>query len=186
MVLLAFAESKTVSTTTLGLVFPTVWDQSSHRFGFLYILLDEFCPKHNCHNNGTWLGFLLFCVSTVTCFSLDVCDIHDIRQDWWTSWGRRLTTCPESLFFTSSTLLWWLVSHLTCQFCTVVFFQDPTPTRPFVRVCYDNSRNDWLCLENKRCSLLRNLPLCGISELFAEWQFLLIPSFDELHGDSFE
>ena len=40
MVILAFAESKTVSTTTLGLVFPTVWDQTSHRFGLLYYGLD--------------------------------------------------------------------------------------------------------------------------------------------------
>jgi hypothetical protein len=34
VVLLAFAESKTVSTTTLGLDFPTVWDQTSPRLGF--------------------------------------------------------------------------------------------------------------------------------------------------------
>jgi hypothetical protein len=40
VVLLAFAESKTVSTTTLGLVFPTVWDQTPHRFGLLYYGLD--------------------------------------------------------------------------------------------------------------------------------------------------
>ncbi len=40
MVLLAFAESKIVSTTTLGLVFPTVWDQTPHRFGLFYYGLD--------------------------------------------------------------------------------------------------------------------------------------------------
>ncbi len=34
VVLLAFAESKTVSTTTLGLDFPTVWEQTSHRLGY--------------------------------------------------------------------------------------------------------------------------------------------------------
>ena len=40
VVLLAFAESKTASTTTLGLDFPTVWDQTPHRFGLLYYGLD--------------------------------------------------------------------------------------------------------------------------------------------------
>ena len=34
VVLLAFAESKTVSTTTSGLDFPTVWDQTFHRLGY--------------------------------------------------------------------------------------------------------------------------------------------------------
>jgi hypothetical protein len=34
VVLLAFAESKIASTTTLGLDFPSVWDQTPHRFGF--------------------------------------------------------------------------------------------------------------------------------------------------------
>ncbi len=35
VVLLAFAESKTVSTTTTsGLDLPTVWDQTSHRLGY--------------------------------------------------------------------------------------------------------------------------------------------------------
>jgi hypothetical protein len=40
VVLLAFAESKTANTTTLGLDFPTVWDQTPHRFGLLYYGLD--------------------------------------------------------------------------------------------------------------------------------------------------
>jgi hypothetical protein len=34
VVLLAFTGLKIASTTTLSLVFPTVWDQTSHRFGF--------------------------------------------------------------------------------------------------------------------------------------------------------
>jgi hypothetical protein len=40
VVLLAFAESKTANTTTLGLDFPTVWDQTPHRFGLLYYGLE--------------------------------------------------------------------------------------------------------------------------------------------------
>ncbi len=40
VVLLGFAESKTNNTTTLGLSFPTVWDQTPHRFGLLYYGLD--------------------------------------------------------------------------------------------------------------------------------------------------
>jgi hypothetical protein len=40
MVMLAFAESETASTTTLGLGFLTVWVQTPHRFGLLYYGLD--------------------------------------------------------------------------------------------------------------------------------------------------
>ena len=54
MVLLAFTGLKITSTTTLGLVFPTVWDQTPHRFGFYYYFIRW---KHYCHNDGTWLGF---------------------------------------------------------------------------------------------------------------------------------
>jgi hypothetical protein len=53
MVILAFAESETASTTTLGLGFPTVWVQTPHRFGLFYDGLEwsyitlEYCPKHS-------------------------------------------------------------------------------------------------------------------------------------------
>ena len=40
VVLLAFAEPKIANTTTLGLDFSTVWDQTPHRFGLLYYGLD--------------------------------------------------------------------------------------------------------------------------------------------------
>jgi hypothetical protein len=74
VVLLAFAESKTASTTTLGLDFPTVWDQTPHRFGIVrwlrmviyYIRVLSAALLSQWNVIGFWATS---CVFTVTCFS---------------------------------------------------------------------------------------------------------------------
>ncbi len=100
VVLLAFAESKTASTTTLGLDFPTVWDQTPHRFGLFYWLFYWTLSGTLLSHMWNVIGFFRSCVCPychwfffVTCTLLR--EISNRRS--------RLSICLESLSPTSST-----------------------------------------------------------------------------------
>ena len=137
MVLLAFAESETASTTTLGLGFPTVWVQTPHRFGLFYI---GHCPLHFVsYMERDWVFRNCVCLYChlfffVACTLLR--EIYNMRS--------RLSICLEFLSrshfenlkscifvwersgIIGTLLLPWLCIlavcfSFTCQFCTFLF-----------------------------------------------------------------